>query len=1564
MTTTTANYILQPQYLPKLQKKNTQCIWKLPPEFNENKGMSSLGFFQSCLLDKRLNNCRIDFQHVEWADPLPLLCLGLILAESKLAKSKIIINLGGRDKKRATTLQRIFLKFLAKQGFLLQLSNHATFRYENKIQNNVENLRINLSSDSQPMHFQNAECILARLLRVDKLREKELTRIVESLIRESQDRSMANAFGANPVARDMLFQKLRKLLYELLLNVNEHSHPTGAPAFAGVYARIRGPKPPIEDDAVAWTKLFSKTSNTFGQKQFSPNPYTEWLELFICDIGVGLTSNIAEWENTDDPEVAKDIRLAKKSQNPLESIAHRLFRSTLSRHPRHDTNRTAVTGLQHLGHLLTIGSDYCRIYTQRGSWIGDHLPWGTSYSRKDIRHLLRKPEHQSIESLSGTAYSFCIQPNHHNVSFKQSVWAHPNKDALKQLKRIFSTLTEFVTDDTEYYDRCDQSNCLPPLLEELDSKIPQTIVLRPPRLTSKKDISKWLELVAGSNDKPLRPIKSLVLADLSPFQTLTFRELLLNISVHLETKLDIYLVSEQWAVVCVTTTPGDKKFIPSTEKSNQFLSDDNSELVFSITKLALLLRQLDSEIFWEVEPDPVQDPFFNAPVNWHTSENKKETIKLKRFLDFPRALANPDRYRACSRSLRRCLALYPDHKAVGADDLVASLVRDAMLKSYSRRDDTKLPIIVGSIAVTAGTVNRLRYDHEACPIQMLVHGDVQHLSGASGSLVAMLWMPKPQVHKSQENEKNIRPWHRIPNTPYISPHGEQSVSILRYKRQKNGYLDFNQPLYGRTPEETYKDFQRLEILKTGHWKYGNRHDLLTINMRFAFRFSFLELGPLYYWMQNQFKLLFTKQEAGYNEPAKFLIYPSHPVIDTLLDRIRQDPGFKKILPEGGMIPVKFLGIKTVSPLLASHLVAYRIEQLVNDRKWDSWAAAILDDGTVSGKHFRELVQFLQSLNAEKVYTLAFLDRTGLPAQEKVFDNFFDRHRRFWRWDVPELGNERDCPLCRGLSIVQTLAHRLRSERQNKRLMKWLELWRVRDVETEWHSGGIKPVPLLPSLKITFGVDQRDNGKRVEKHLYLNDSTSATSLGLELTRLTTRADVIVKKAKTLKKRCPDAAIEMIASQLLLFLDELSVREKLERFTLLLKMIWKRPATTQIMSLTGICFALADHSVIKDLWQICLNDLLPTKQLGNLDAILATNIIRFRYHYLTKEKYSLSEKPREIERHNYIMLGGGEDFQQDIRSFLVTLYRNPSNPDRVGSHTTAIRQRLVDFNTSCKSDKITDVTKYARLIQQDMRLVEQIINKLKSELISDIPFSKIQLFMDLNNQFEEELANTKIQNDSNISISNLQLIGEKIANILYVGSESLITMLGDYFFIHSQDSDEFDNNLVAKLMRSVIRTWPTLIKTKAKLAKNDIAIKRWQPKSDKLILPDICCSSTSNAHDIWIYCDTFVKQTIKDTLANVFHASQPISDPWLTDAPTTTDNDAVLAHMWWRIEIVNCYAVLTAANASGNRQINIKHTVNVAGLERVGGRINTAIEKKNSIVFISLFLPLHSAFIKEN
>jgi hypothetical protein len=405
----------------------------------------------------------------------------------------------------------------------------------------------------------------------------------------------------------------------------------------------------------------------------------------------------------------------------------------------------------------------------------------------------------------------------------------------------------------------------------------------------------------------------------------------------------------------------------------------------------------------------------------------------------------------------------------------------------------------------------------------------------------------------------------------------------------------------------------------------------------------------------------------------------------------------------------------------------------------------------------------------------------------------------------------------------------------------------------------------------------------------------------------------------------------------------------------------------MSLAGLCFTLADHEVLKRIWSFCKLELLPKKRLGNLDSILAVYILRNRYAFVTKEQYQLPENADDIEIHNYIMLGGGGGMRRVVRGFLSTLYRNPTIQDQICIHTTEIRRRLValtDIQPLTDNMKLLDNSVG---VLQDMRQFEQILLNVKSELIAEINDTDFIELDKYARQLDVEIKSIEECRSENSEILNrIEKLGNAIHTLLYGDNEGLVKKVGSQFLMHFKDNDEIDNNLVAKIVRTIQQKWTDRLKEKKSLQHNQEATARWQRDDGTIISPEIFCSANSELQDLWLYCDSFVFQALEDTLANVYHANEQINDPWF-DGEFRGPSELVLAHLWWRVEREGDYALFKTANASANQKISLKQTVNFAGLERAGGRIEEAVKNDSTgrvIALITLRIPLHSAFFKEN
>ena len=493
----------------------------------------------------------------------------------------------------------------------------------------------------------------------------------------------------------------------------------------------------------------------------------------------------------------------------------------------------------------------------------------------------------------------------------------------------------------------------------------------------------------------------------------------------------------------------------------------------------------------------------------------------------------------------------------------------------------------------------------------------------------------------------------------------------------------------------------------------------------------------------------------------------------------------------------------------------------------------------------------------------------------------------------------------------------------------------------------------------------NNKVRQEKHLYFNSSTAAASLLVELTRLTTRSDVAIKKADQIYEKCSDGAIEIIASQLLLFFDELEGKDKLERYTRLLSLIWEEPVTTPVMALACLCLTLPNHDILNGIWEYCKKELLPKAKLRNIDAILVTNIIRSKHDFETARPYVLKRNASKIEQHNYIMLGGEADLFHIIRNFLSTIYKNPLTPGQLTTHTTEIRESLTRlFDNDLPGDVKTFDDEVSDIIQ-NMRLLEQIVLDLQNEFILKISKSILEELNVKTSELENSKKRLSIEQGTKLGNATITIreIGRDLYNLLYEKEGGLINNAGNQLFKQFEKFDDFDNKFIAKKIRNLKAEWEKILKAKELSTKYQITIKRWKTGS-QFKKPQINRSHTNNSNDIWIYCDSFIEGSLYDTLLNVFHASMTIEDPFTSEA---NKGLGFKAHLWWNIEKTNKFLIFKTANASENKEVSLNQKVNIASLERVGGSIKIKtgkkINKTTFLIFTELSIPLYSYFLKE-
>jgi hypothetical protein len=1079
----------------------------------------------------------LDWSGVEWGDATSLLVLGATLGSYKNPKSRFKIRLGERAK--STDEHRVFLKFFADQGFLEAYAKFSDFEWsvDGKQISDIPTLKEHLVSFPKLTNLRGADCIHAKLISIEQFKSDAqlFDNFIEELMREARVRLRDTAFGENPYVRDRIFQKLRKLLFELTLNIVEHAYPDAIDGYAAIYVRVRTRRPSRGDAARAWDEIWkSENTTALVSKQIELDANADWLEIFICDAGRGLVADLPNWKisKTSAPDLIKAIKTASKSTHKLFSIGHQLFKLPLSRFDRGDDGRPAITGLQFLGHMLGLDEDFCKIYTE-GQWLGARHPWAP-----DAAGSREFTASENSAAALGTTFVIFLQPTEQQTSYPGDTWQQADPVALKKIVETLKNVSESAS-DSFIFDRREVENQSPPSqleASEILSLVP-TVILRPRRNLTKNAASKWIEAFAGTmRQGPSWAAENLVIAELTPSQAIILAEAIKRFLISDGQAKNLYLVSEEFAVCCLSTSGHGYHFDVDQKKAAAFLSNPLSEGIPSAQSLVLHLRKIDSSIFWsQSNAKGFRHFYLHGRIRWD------DGIEMSGYLDLSTALTDPIKYRACRRALRRVLQLLPSSRAIKSDDIISSLLADVTNGSYRTRSAKRLEqtIPVGSVSVTSRTIGRHLERLGSAggqAVVLFVHADGKIATGAREPLPGLLWDPPPTPL-----DQELKTYSRIPDTPFVAERGEKSIPIVRFRPTEFPNEPFSDPFYPRGPSETYSDFIRYRALKLGHWNYGGRHDLLTINLAQMVDYSILERGPLIEWLRAEFHNLFVKKDGGLGLPAALMVYPSHEVTDQIIQFIKTDCEFIDALGRAEIVPIKFIGSHSVSPLLASPSAIEEIRDAILRSGRSRPATVILDDAAVSGKHLRELTQVLTEAGSGTVYTLALLDRTGLPVREGVMEDFLRRHRRYWRWDVPTIGHGRDCILCAAMRRIHAMSEQPILPPYRHRLSEWIEDWSPTNV-SEWHTRGLTPAVFENEIKITFGLSQQ-RGVEYRNEVSHKSSTGLAAMVVELSRLTTKADAALSKSDSIlatmetsedKSSYTQAIIEIVGSQLIIFL----------------------------------------------------------------------------------------------------------------------------------------------------------------------------------------------------------------------------------------------------------------------------------------------------------------------------------------------------------------------------------------------------------------------------------------------
>lgn len=1073
----------------------------------------------------------VDFSHVEWADPLPMLSLCATIREvmtSTNARLHLVIGeVNGVSRRRGG-----FLKFLVQQGFIdcLWVEGRTTCLLSNGRSESKHDLVKLVEEARNSAIYSNSRCLTAKLVNLDAQLTYESARpldaqaneIVSEWLREVDELCLRRFFERDPELISNVHVKLRIVLLELLLNAKEHAYhrDPGVAQTIGVMIRIRRSDDSHQSKQILQNAIHRENRRCPMLRRFHRNSDDEWLELFAVDNGCGLAADFDEWLRSGNARLRPLLRKIKATTNIMSPLAKVLFSQPVSRLSR--GGKTAVTGFQHISFVLTEQFDFARLHSM-GEWVGSTHPWADE--QHDPTESTRKLS--GIENTPlGTAWHFCIGlsgTDSDDIAKTVDTWNRLPRDLIDSPNPTTAEPMEWA-----YYDERDLGHGSRKFDWQNEIQKERLLSIWLPGAITKQHIHSWLTVARQTAIARPNKLHYWLICDLAPREAKLFYEVLSRelFDDAQSLKLDVFLVTYTWH--CTGLAATTRGLAPWRRARQDAMASRGSRSVFE------LIRHHDSTVFWDGILGPAQEnasaeivtvrhseiaalgPFVDEEVIWSRDAQGHPELVLDGYLDVTEALAEPTRAGISRRALRRCwYALGKQLPCIAADNLLVSMLpreRRAGSSEWYAGGQLSRPeyVLINSVSVTGQTIEGAGR-HRGEVIHLLYHPprrvdgrEPSHGSPRNGR-IALEWRANARTLRTRE--ANTLPYERIPGTPYIGRGGAKAIPVRRFHRPEaeSPTIYFQRSIYKANPQETYDQFERLSALKIGHWSYGSHHQLLTVNLGKAIESESIERGPILRWMLEQLVEL-----AGLG--VSLVIYPSHRVTDELVRALKRLSIERRNNLPRNFIPVHSLGRHAQTVIRIPSLTYDRIKAAL--REAATKKAVILDDAAVTGKVQREFGQLLRNAGAKEVLTLGLMTRTGIPLYRNYLaSEYSEKNRFYWRWDVPSLGVGRQCPLCNAIGLAGSLKDSLFLEESSEEVSSWIRTWTHSPVETHWERGGLAPGRLPSPRKISFGKEwPRDGSVPIPYPLTHRTTTGLAATVAELIRVTAYKDVGLKIAR--------------------------------------------------------------------------------------------------------------------------------------------------------------------------------------------------------------------------------------------------------------------------------------------------------------------------------------------------------------------------------------------------------------------------------------------------------------------
>ncbi|NYJ13040.1 hypothetical protein GGI64_004121 [Rhizobium leguminosarum] len=1433
----------------------------------------------------------VDFQKTSWCEPTTLLAIANLLQDFDNRVQKIVLDLGHiGDPRRGQ-----FLTFLARQGFIGCFPAMTEYRVKTKPGARMSTmsqfeLQDHLSDLPAENLFRKMDALGARLIKLTDFHEKEdrLADLVEDLISEVRIKTQGYTFNLNAFAMDQYFQRLRKFLFEAILNCTEHAYINGA-GHASVYARVRQGLP-RDASADAWHQNFNRereNAAAIGYRELNIN--SEWLEVFVCDTGMGILGRTADWlESARTQNERVLIQSALQEKYPLRGLGRLLFQAPLSRYGKNRGHRTSETGFLEIARTLNQGGGHMRILDGLEA-IGGQFPW----EHPNIGALGNVSERTNDELALGTCLCLSYQPHTdaQPATSEGFILPTPSDQAI-----ILDALRANGNhgDDIQIFDRRFTGGARPlwndfaATLTRSKRGLRSKLIVRLPKSTTKRDIGHWIDDLDKHAGNDLLPGRvSLVLVDVKGFHA----ELLVDFLTRLRRSVSEPLVDE----ISIVTIGFETAHLRFNSRRRRYAIIKNprershiweSRKIF-LTEVCASLKRMDTAAFWSEGPVlPISSFFENAQIKWSSSTLKPKVTFFDGYIDFTHALVDPQRYRTCQRALYRILIVLKPSQVFATDELVAPLLTEIEHELGLSPSTSGLTVLVASVEISGSTVARFNRQSSYSE-NVVVTFFNRNISLEDRNVTLIDWHP-PELPKRQEILE------RVSGTAFVARHGDYGVRANRMFRQDDGEVLAS--FYPRSPGETYADFSQLDAIRLNHHEASRRHDLLAFRASETIDRCTIDNNAAWKWIKDHIDG-FVDQKSNY-----VVVFPNSRAANAIIQNyLERRPDSREIARR--FFPLNFLRQRKIQPYLISPLIEEKLTKLFGAGK-EKPEALVVDSVTFSGDTLRQITQLLQSCSVRatgktaEVHTLALLDRSGFPAYDGVMYHYNARHHRYWRWDVPHLGGVEGCSLCNALARAEAVVKGTESLSLKNTVEEWLGYWKAKPGRFAEDTNPDMDLPLPEPASIKFGIVATDDAFDYHSVTHTHSLNLVATLA-ELTRITHRSDIAIRWAAKYAEVVPLVALQILSVNLLLFATSFRYWERIRYFREIMDILFRQGLGVSehekaVISLASIALLLIDEETLEDLDRIYIDAITSEIEIKNVSVCAAMAML-----FSGKNKDRSFSARRDIKGRNLQRFRVAENGLSGFADLFDVVGLSASEWHR------APLQRAID--RTVRNAEALSPTDLRRLVLTLIGVIGEL--ELALERIVDsfrifepliVPGLSPDEDLRFVRKLRKELITRHFERDRKQALRQLS----ELRSFLYDGTQNNPGLAIRYtrsLFFHAERGAS-KGLFFARIRSEFMEEWESYARSKPESASHHWVL------AEALRRPVIVVSDS----DVWdsdffVFTPEVVWEAIKVTFQNVIHSDIRINSPWNDDVQSTAD-------MWLRLNVLETYLEIDFASGS--------------------------------------------------